>query len=1678
MHQQFDDNSCVEPSLAQQFNASAFDSLIGGGVVFDHVVQEYDFRFTAPDGVVSDYKWTLEPDSFASCPGAYYNVFVDGTSIWKTCYDGGVYQGHPPYRKAGNWKIELLEDGAVKWTAFASLKEGEIHKDSGDDQTGLISQPLQFPPVYSLRHYDGALVDAAQSSHGQPTNVSFTIAGPARAGGSAISPAYPDHGTSQQLNVTLGSKTGTYTVNATLTGAKLASPFTFNAATRLTPNDHGDNAEGNGNETCSSMVGDPIAVGIGNSFQQEADYVRTGLSPLEFVRSYNALGSRSTLMLNYWTTTFDRSVTPPAIAGAPVRIRRPDGRVIPYFLVNGGYVTRPYWHGVLRAVGSGWQYVDEDNVTENYDAQGHWTTISDADGRMLTATYTKGLLTKVAANTGEFLIFTYNTYNQLATATDQANRVWTYTYDGYSNLTQVRQPDGVYKTYHYESSASPFLITGESIGTTPTASQAQRYVTWEFDSAGRATVNYFGNVDNGTNQRRFDIAYNDADGTRLVTDGVGNQSLYKTQLINGRGFVDGVVGPGFSSCGVADSEVVRDDLMNVTSATAFGRVTQFGGYDAKGQYAVKIEAAGKPDARRTEYTYDARFIGKPTVITESSVAPGKVKATRLTYDAAGHLAATEVSGFQPDGTPVSRSVAVQYNGPYGQVSQIDGPRTDVADITYFDYDSTTKRLLRVTAANGVVERSNITYTPTGNVASEDRPNGVHVAYSYYAGNDLLKSVTETATGMVRSATWTYTDRRFVQSITFSDGAHPDLATIFAYTAAGDLASVASPGVAQITYSYDHAGNRLRDSNTFIGGSEYRWVQRMFDEYGRVRQLINPDNTSFTYFHPEGTLTHAIDGRGKDTTYQYDDFKRLIQVVQPGQLPTQFGYDVQDRLTSVTDANQATTLQTYDDLGNRLGLSSPDTGIATFDYDAAGNPTRATDALSQTTTSTFDALNRVKTVDRAGTADDETYAYDSCANGAGKLCSVSNGIGDFVRYEYDPLGRITRQTTNAGTVSYQRDASGAVTDVTYPSLRVVHFLHDAAGQTTDVSVTDGANTYVLARHIQHLPFGPASGWSDGNGLTEVRQYDKQYRPLRFTISGATTIDYSRYDGNSNLLQRNVYGDAQSFTYDAMDRLAAASGAFGERSYGYDPAGNRTSLTADGQTTLSSYEPQSNRLLADGQWTYLRDANGNETERKAPDGHGWDLTSTANNRLLGITDLQNPAMVLGGYRYNALGQRTVKGTPYGDTRFIYGLSGELLAELTAEGSVTQEYVYLDGAPIALLGVPTATDAPFLADQIIDNPASDPNCASKKASLAVNGSYLQCAVGTHWYFLSWPWEPPVSGDYDVSVMAAWTSTQQCYTFSLDGRFCTTAGMPAGSWLSLGRHHIGAGLTEPGIESSLHTSAINMDAIRYVLVHRDLTDRDYKYVHTDALGTPLRVTDKTGTVVWEASYDPFGRATVDEDPDGNGVHQTLNLRFPGQYYDAESGLQYNYHRDYDPADGRYLESDPIGLAGGINSYSYVGGDPIGNVDPLGLEQGVAYTAIYAGDGGVPQQTYIPVNVQVGLGVTGTGIMSINGEFGVGIDTNGRACGYRKVCTSNIGDNIGAYAGGGVACSAGTGGLSRGLSRTTQYVLEGGEWITAGGGVEVDQGSGAVSIGRGLIGVGQGGFIGKSTCETRMVCW
>jgi RHS repeat-associated protein len=108
--------------------------------------------------------------------------------------------------------------------------------------------------------------------------------------------------------------------------------------------------------------------------------------------------------------------------------------------------------------------------------------------------------------------------------------------------------------------------------------------------------------------------------------------------------------------------------------------------------------------------------------------------------------------------------------------------------------------------------------------------------------------------------------------------------------------------------------------------------------------------------------------------------------------------------------------------------------------------------------------------------------------------------------------------------------------------------------------------------------------------------------------------------------------------------------------------------------------------------------------------------------------------------------------------------------------------------------------------------------------------------------------------------------------------------------------------------------------------------FIHADHLNTPRLVANAAGQTVWRwDQQEPFGNNPADENPSGLGAFD-LPLRLPGQYFDKETNLHYNHFRDYDSILGRYVQSDPIGLRGGIGTYAYVNSNPLSRLDRLGL--------------------------------------------------------------------------------------------------------------------------------------------------
>jgi RHS repeat-associated protein len=168
--------------------------------------------------------------------------------------------------------------------------------------------------------------------------------------------------------------------------------------------------------------------------------------------------------------------------------------------------------------------------------------------------------------------------------------------------------------------------------------------------------------------------------------------------------------------------------------------------------------------------------------------------------------------------------------------------------------------------------------------------------------------------------------------------------------------------------------------------------------------------------------------------------------------------------------------------------------------------------------------------------------------------------------------------------------------------------------------------------------------------------------------------------------------------------------------------------------------------------------------------------------------------------------------------------------------------------------------------------------------------------------------------AIACVWPTQSQAITLNADGSVSATGNPQISTQYG------------PRPDSEFSTGTL------FVKTKNSNNQDSFAYLHHDHLQTPLQATDKAGNVVWAASYNAFGKASITT-PAASAANPTIhvNLRLPGQYLDEETGLHYNYRRYYDADSGRYVTQDPIGVEGGINQYKYASADPVNMSDPTG---------------------------------------------------------------------------------------------------------------------------------------------------
>ncbi|WP_295928542.1 RHS repeat-associated core domain-containing protein [uncultured Xanthomonas sp.] len=1022
--------------------------------------------------------------------------------------------------------------------------------------------------------------------------------------------------------------------------------------------------------------------------------------------------------------------------------------------------------------------------------------------------------------------------------------------------------------------------------------------------------------------------------------------------------------------------------LSATSGALIGAITTSGiplvtyTYTQRGQ----VETATYPDGTQKLYHYeDPRF---PENLTGFTGEDGQRFST-FAYDEAGRAISSQHAGGI-DGITLAYSAAstrvtdalgdvIDYtmtnaggaSPKVGAVARTDG----TLQYSYNDQSSDfRRRLSSVTdrrgiqtqhsyaeaTENGVAvnihtvreavgqpqERTTTTRTAAGsNRLLSVQTGGRTVSYSY---NDRLQPVqmtsSDTASGKQRTITYSYCEASDVAATDSTcpilglpksvDGARTDVndITSFTYYPTDDSTCATSP-----TTCPHRKGDLWRVTNALGQVTEYL----AYDGAGRVLSAKDANGviTDYTY-HPRGWLT-ASKVRGADDSSESDDRITAIdywptglvkQVTQPDGAFTRFTYDAAHRLADIADNAGNTIHYTLDNAGNRLKEDTKDASgtlkrslsriynqlgqLATqataqgdptdFGYDGNGNTKTVTDALGHATQNDYDPLNRLARTlqDVGGIAAETTFGYDALDN----LTKVTdpkgldttyayNGLGDLTKltspdtgsttYTYDSAGNRATQTDARNIkISYGYDALNRLTQVTYPTTSLnVSYTYDVS-QTTCAS----GETYAVGRLTR---------MQDGSGSTDYcyDRFGDLVRKVQTTNGKVFVVRYAYTKAGQ--LSRLTYPDGA-----VVDYVRNAQGQTTE--VGVTPPGGTRQVLLN-QATYYPFGPVAG-------WTY---------------GNGRPMQRVLNQdyRPLTVNDTRNDGLAV-GFAFDPVGNLSALTAP-GNTAPVIKLDYDPLGRLTA---------FKDGP------TDTVIDG-YTYDATGNRLSAKVNTATQTYTYPTTSHRLSSVAGT-------------ARSYDAAGnTTAIGGTAVQYVYGANGRLTQVkrSGTTVANYAYNGRgeqvRRVGSTNTYTLYDENGHWLGDydNNGAVVQQAIWLDdlpvgvLAKTTLRYVQPDHLGTPRAVIDPVRDVAiwhWDLKGEAFGTTAPDQDPDKDGTAFVFDMRFPGQRYDALSGLNQNYFRDYEAGTGRYVQSDPIGLEGGISTFSYVDSYPLNNYDPKGLKK------------------------------------------------------------------------------------------------------------------------------------------------
>ena len=913
------------------------------------------------------------------------------------------------------------------------------------------------------------------------------------------------------------------------------------------------------------------------------------------------------------------------------------------------------------------------------------------------------------------------------------------------------------------------------------------------------------------------------------------------------------------------------------------------------------------------------FGSDQTAVTDSQ---GKV-STYTTTQAGGVARVLRIDGPGCD-TCGRGDVEYAYNDQYQltQIKQKDGSTTDYA----YDDKGRTTGITQHNTNNTQQTPTTLAYEydgrlqPSAIVKASINPNAKHRTELTYNPQGQPTELTEKgyrpSTGktqggfepIARTTTLSYNPQGDLIDI---DGPRTDVKDTLSltYDDKHRLKTLTTPdGIVQQVLAYDQLGRPTQLKKGTQTPTQLSYTQR-----GQIQTVTQGINKVRYAYDPAGQLTQITDPDGETLTLNYDEAGRAIQMTGPNgeQLNTEL--DTEGRLTQRQLLNPqgsvlATVSYLYDAQGRLQSATQNGTEVTRYEYNAQGQLTQVQNPDGHATELSYNGIGQLLSLTQPGNVTTQ-LTYNTNGQASGLIDARNNAT----TYATDDFGnRITHTSADTGTQSYAYDQAGNRIQQTDAEGGITTYAYDAANRLIEEHNSDGKTR--LSYHTT-------------NGLLETITDATSTETFKYNDEGQLTAQTREIDGHRFTTGYSYHADTQKLTQKTLPDgqvLNYHYYADGQQS------GQLRAITTPGflgltqQTLIGEIDEDK----TDGT-TSLSYGNGTKTITRYNE--AGQVIAIENTQALALQyhydeHGQITGIDLNGslqtYQYDQLGRLTNADTLLGEYRYDYDAVGNRTEKQHTDqngNTDTEHYTYTkEGKGNRLVNTDTSSEQDNAASRYSYNEAGSPVEAGE-----LSYDYNQQQRPTKVYKTN-------SGNNDESTKTLVAE----YSYNRFGErikkvVYSNSKKPKVTYYLYDGHSLTAEADEQGKITAQYLYYKNQPFTK-------LEGKRIYALHTDNLGTPRAATDSKGKQVWQADYSPFGQANI------TTQQITLNLRFPGQYEDQETGKYYNYLRTYDPDTGRYATSDPIGLKGGINTYAYVGGNPLAYADSMGLEWEAA-------DGSVP---------------------------------------------------------------------------------------------------------------------------------